>query len=162
MARPAVRTPAAPGGATAQGRAAAPDGAAPPGDSAPAVVVGAALLDGTRLLAARRSRPPHLAGAWELPGGKVEAGESDLEALRREIREELGVEISIGTRVGGDWPLKPGTVLRVWTGRVVAGEPAPLEDHSELRWVAADRWHELAWLPPDVPVLEQLRRLMPS
>ncbi len=59
----------------------------------PNVVVGAAIVRDGRLLAARRTEPPGLAGGWELPGGKVEPGETDREALLREIREELGVDV---------------------------------------------------------------------
>src|SRR6266545_5054036 len=76
----------------------------------PLVVVGAAILDGGRLLAAQRGEPPALAGGWELPGGKVEPGESEEDALVRECREELGVEIALGKRVGGDWPLANGMI----------------------------------------------------
>ena len=55
--------------------------------SGPRLVAAAAIIDGTRLLAARRSSPPELAGRWELPGGKVEPGEDPREALARELRE---------------------------------------------------------------------------
>src|SRR4028119_372600 len=82
------------------------------------IVVGAAVLDGRRLLAARRLEPPQLAGGWELPGGKVEAGESEEEALVRECREELGVDIRLLRRIGGDWPLGASAILRVWTAEV--------------------------------------------
>jgi 8-oxo-dGTP diphosphatase len=123
------------------------------------VVVGAAILDGGRLLAARRSEPPALAGGWELPGGKVEPGEDDQAALVRECREELGVEIALGERVGGDWPMPgPTLLLRVWTATVVAGEPRPLEDHSELRWLAPHEWYDVAWLAADLPVVQAVRR----
>src|SRR3954469_9897287 len=82
------------------------------------VVVGAAILDGDRLLAARRNEPPALAGGWELPGGKVEPGEDDCSALVRECREELGVEIALGERVGDDWPMPGDHLLRVWIATV--------------------------------------------
>ena len=102
-----------------------------------------------RVLAGRRTAPPHLAGGWELPGGKVEPEEADEDALRREIAEELGVEVRLGARVGGDWPL--GTyVLRVWLATIVDdAEPAPLEQHDELRWVGLDELDSVAWLPGD-------------
>jgi len=118
------------------------------------VVVGAALLSEGRLLAARRSAPPELAGRWELPGGKVEPGEVPEHALVRELREELGVTAEPVDRVPGEWPLKPGYVLRVWTARLLAGAPEPLEDHDELRWLTPDEVWDVDWLDQDVAAVE--------
>ncbi|MER5947130.1 (deoxy)nucleoside triphosphate pyrophosphohydrolase [Streptomyces sp. NPDC001904] len=121
------------------------------------VVVAAALYDTDgRVLAARRSAPPELAGRWELPGGKVEPGEVPERALVRELREELGVGASPVSRVPGEWPLKPGYVLRVWRCSLDSGVPAPLQDHDELRWLApADIW-SVNWLDQDVPAVKSL------
>ncbi|MCP3820741.1 (deoxy)nucleoside triphosphate pyrophosphohydrolase [Streptomyces sp. A3M-1-3] len=124
------------------------------------VVVGGALCHRGRLLAARRSAPPELAGRWELPGGKAEPGESPEQALVRELREELGVETEALERIPGEWPLKPGYVLHVWTARLLSGEPRPLEDHDELRWLGPDQVGEVDWLDQDRPaVAEAVRRL---
>ncbi|MFH8285902.1 (deoxy)nucleoside triphosphate pyrophosphohydrolase [Streptomyces antibioticus] len=126
------------------------------------VVVGAALLDGGRLLAARRSAPPDLAGRWELPGGKVEPGERPEAALVRELREELGVDAEPVERIPGEWPLRDPYVLQVWTARLRPGSaaPAPLEDHDELRWLAPAEIWDVPWLDQDVPaVRETLTRL---
>ncbi|MEU0304005.1 (deoxy)nucleoside triphosphate pyrophosphohydrolase [Streptomyces sp. NPDC006175] len=124
------------------------------------VVVAGAVCHGGRLLAARRSAPPELAGRWELPGGKLEPGESGEQALVRELREELGVESEPLERLPGEWPLKPGLVLRVWTVRLLSGEPAPLEDHDELRWLAPEETDTVDWLDQDRPaVAEAVRRL---
>ncbi|MFD7993586.1 (deoxy)nucleoside triphosphate pyrophosphohydrolase [Streptomyces mexicanus] len=119
------------------------------------VVVGAALLDGGRLLAARRSAPPELAGRWELPGGKVEPGELPEAALVRELREELGVEAETVDRLPGGWPLKPPYELWVWTARLRPGSaaPRPLQDHDELRWLDPSEIWSVPWLPQDVPAV---------
>nr|WP_202451530.1 (deoxy)nucleoside triphosphate pyrophosphohydrolase [Streptomyces sp. SID4948] len=111
------------------------------------------MLHRGRLLAARRTAPPDLAGRWELPGGKVEAGESAPEALVRELREELGVTVRPLERVPGEWDLPSGHVLQVWTAALLAGAPRALQDHDDLRWVTADQAATLNWLDPDRPAV---------
>ncbi|MHC5905816.1 (deoxy)nucleoside triphosphate pyrophosphohydrolase [Streptomyces sp. S6] len=122
------------------------------------VVVGAALLDGGRLLAARRSAPPELAGRWELPGGKVEPGEKPEDALVRELREELGVDAEAGERVPGEWTLRPPYVLHAYLARLRPGSPrpAPLEDHDDLRWLTPEQVWDVDWLEQDVPAVRDV------
>lgn len=126
------------------------------------VVVGAALIHDGRVLAARRSAPSDVAGGWEFPGGKVEQGESDSQAVVRECQEELGVTVIAGHRIGDDVPLKPGYVLRVLAARLVDGatEPRPLEDHDRLRWLGPDELNDVAWLDADRPFLAAVRELL--
>ncbi|MBM9619561.1 (deoxy)nucleoside triphosphate pyrophosphohydrolase [Streptomyces zhihengii] len=124
------------------------------------VVVAGAVYDRGRLLAARRSAPEELAGRWELPGGKLEPGESPEQALVRELREELGVETEPVERVPGEWPLKPGYVLRVWTVRLVSGDPRPLQDHDALRWLGPHERDDVDWLDQDRPALDAVTRLV--
>ncbi|MFD7240375.1 NUDIX domain-containing protein [Streptomyces massasporeus] len=121
------------------------------------IVVGAALVEDGRLLAARRSAPVELAGRWELPGGKVEPGEAAEAALARELREELGVDAEVGGRVPGEWPLREPYVLQVWTARLRPGSaaPEPLQDHDELRWLGPDEIWDVPWLDQDVPAVRQ-------
>jgi 8-oxo-dGTP diphosphatase len=126
------------------------------------VVVGAALLDAGRLLAARRSAPPELAGRWELPGGKVEPGETPDAALVRELREELGVGTEPVGRVPGEWPLKPPYVLHVWTARLLPGSaaPKPLQDHDALRWLTPEELWDVEWLDQDVAAVREVAGLL--
>jgi 8-oxo-dGTP diphosphatase len=127
----------------------------------PVQVVGAALVrrggDGVlRVLASRRTDPPHLAGLWEFPGGKVDPGEDDAQALRRELREELEVEAHVGERIGPDLPIGETAVLRVYLARLTSGEPA-LVDHDEHRWLSGPELRDVPWIPVDLPVVEELR-----
>ncbi len=130
------------------------------------LVVAAAIVDHVarprRLLAARRSAPKSLAGRWEFPGGKVEPDEDPLVALHREIAEELGVRVRVGTVVpgpmAGDWPVLSGQMMRVWTAVLAGGEPRPLLDHDELRWLGPGEWDAVPWLEGDVPIVEALAR----
>ena len=138
-------------------------GAGASGD-APRLVVGAAILhpDGRRVLAAQRRAPRSYPGRWEFPGGKVEPGEDELAALRRECREELGVGVEPLVRLGGDLRAAGGRlVLRVWTARLVDGEPRALE-HAALRWLTRDELDGVDWLDADRPLVALLGGLLPA
>jgi 8-oxo-dGTP diphosphatase len=129
---------------------------------APLIIVGAAIVADGLVLGCERARPPEVAGRWEFPGGKVEPGEDEVDALVRECEEELGVVIAVGERVGGDIPLAHGgALLRVWLAKLVSGEPSPLE-HASLRWFAADDLDSVPWLPADAPIVNELARLLPA
>lgn len=128
------------------------------GQKLPRVVVGGAVWDHGRLLAARRTAPPSLAGRWELPGGKVEPGETPDVALVRELREELGIDVEAVERVPGEWTVKEGLVLHVWQARLLTGAPQPLQDHDELRWLAPDEAFDVDWLEQDRPAVSSVMR----
>jgi mutator protein MutT len=119
-------------------------------------VVGAAIVRDGRVLAARRSAPHPLAGGWEFPGGKVEPGESEADALVRECQEELGVTVAVTERLG-QARAEP-IVLTLYAAELAAGAPAPLVDHDELRWVLAAELDSLAWLPIDRELLPAVRK----
>lgn len=144
----------------------------------PRPVVAAAIVDSlpqpTKLLAAQRSYPPHLAGLYELPGGKVDEGEAPLRALLREIREELGIEISVGPPLPGPasnpdqqdpgftpWPILDGRVMWVWFAAIAPGQlPRMNGSHSALTWVTPGQALALPWLPTNLPIVESCLRLM--
>jgi 8-oxo-dGTP diphosphatase len=128
----------------------------------PLIIVGAAIVSDGRLLACERSEPPEVAGRWEFPGGKVEFGESDLDALVRECEEELGVVIAVRDRIGEDVPLAHGwALLRVWVAEIVQGEPQPIE-HAELRWLGPDELDSVSWLPADAPIVVEVGKFLRS
>ncbi|MDK3257473.1 (deoxy)nucleoside triphosphate pyrophosphohydrolase [Blastococcus capsensis] len=130
-------------------------------------VVGAALVDGDRVLVAQRSGGRY-DGCWEFPGGKVEPGESELAALVRECAEELRVAV-VPQAFLGEVPLDgvvaggaPGaSTMRVWWGRIAHGQPVAHE-HAELRWVGAADLDALDWIPADRPLLPAVRALLSS
>jgi 8-oxo-dGTP diphosphatase len=114
--------------------------------------------DEGRLLLARRAREPD-AGLWDTPGGFLDDGEEPEAALRRELREEAGVEIELGAFLGirpdryGDGEDAPYVLNLIWEARIVSGELEPADDVSELHWFARDGLPpaaELAftWLAP--------------
>lgn len=130
------------------------------------VVAGAVIrehADGPRLLLAQREYPAELAGLWELPGGKAEAGETDAAALVRELREELGIDVVAGAMIGTPVALRAGLELRAYRAHWIDGEPTALE-HRQVSWFSAPQLHDLvgrsAMVPADVGWLPELARLL--
>ena len=123
------------------------------------IVVAGAIVAESMVLIAQRTRPPELAGRWELPGGKVAAGETEPAALARELAEELGVDVAVGPRLGDDVALNPTMTLRAYAAALVRGEPQP-HDHSALRWVSAAELHDVDWVPADRGFLPALTCLL--
>lgn len=122
------------------------------------LVAAAALIDrDNRVLISKRPEGRSLAGLWEFPGGKCEAGETAEEALRRELREELGIEIEIGTRlirVPQAYPSKR-LCLDVHEVRAWRGSMRGLEGQA-LAWVPPHMLSEYAMPPADIPVVAAL------
>ena len=122
-------------------------------------VVAAIIRDGDRVLATQRGYG-EFEGMWEFPGGKIEVGEEREEredALRREIREELAVEIEVEElvcTVEYDYPNFHLT-MHCYFCSIANGEVELLE-HKSARWLAHDELDSVEWLPADVAVVERL------
>lgn len=111
------------------------------------------------VLAFRRSRHKAAAGFWEFPGGKVEVDETPEAALVRELREELGVQASVGqlveraTTLVGDRPID---LACYWA--TVATNPNESSDHDVIQWVRAHELRMLRWAEPDLPTVSVLEK----
>lgn len=163
------------------------DAAPVPGAAGELLIVAGALTDSLAtprlLLAGRRTEPAWARGLWEFAGGKVEDGEKAIDGLRRELREELGVEVVLGdelfgpdvSEVTGDsvWEIRaPGSipgpgaepsplrfVMRLFWCELAPGsaQPKPLEDHDELLWLEPGSWRDgVHWLPADERIVAAL------
>jgi 8-oxo-dGTP diphosphatase len=137
-------------------------GVATPGATRPIVLVAAVALIDTdgRVLIARRPEGKALAGLWEFPGGKLAEGETPEAALIRELKEELGIDVSAACLAPFAFAshayetfhlLMPLYLCRRWQG-----EPTPREG-QELAWVRPMRLAEYPMPPADVPLVAQLR-----
>lgn len=120
--------------------------------------VGAIIYDTEgRLLLIRRGHPPG-EGLWSLPGGRVEAGESDAEAVARELAEETGLRVEPGRLVGSVERAGPAGVtydIHDYAAVVTGGTLTPGDDASDARWVTPD---ELRHLPASTGLVETLTR----
>ena len=94
---------------------------------------------------------------WEFPGGKIEPEESQVDALKREIREELATEIEVGTLLSTieyDYP-KFHLTMHCYLCTIISGELSLLE-HEDARWLTTDELDSVKWLPADKDVIEKL------
>ena len=121
------------------------------------VVAGVALKNGSILVTRRPAGKPY-PDRWEFPGGKVEKGETDTEALVRELSEELNVRVDIGEKIGSyGWEYPEKRVdLHFYSIRVVEGEPVPV-GVAEILWVDPAETDQLDFLEADLELLKRLR-----
>ena len=122
-------------------------------------VVAAILIYDNRILIAQRAADDPLAGLWEFPGGKVEAGESHVQSLVREMREEFEIDVEVGKFFASSlFPYEKGTIrLLGYLCRWVGGELWP-HVHSDHAWVTVSQLADYTFAPADRPLVEKLGR----
>ena len=120
---------------------------------------------GWQLFSARRTEPPVAAGLWEFPGGKIDPGETPEACVRREIREELGVELDLHEHIAGPldgwWQLSERIAFSLWLCTIVDDrEPELLEDHDALAWLGVDDLYTVPWIPADEVIVRRIESML--
>ena len=122
-------------------------------------VVAAIFTNGEKVLAMRRAPHKPLPGKWEFPGGKIEPGELPEQALIREIKEELDVEITSLELFDHSATILPGWEVELSCFKVRADRfPEQSTDHDELIWLEKEKLHSLDWSDADLPAVEKLQK----
>jgi len=122
-------------------------------------VVAAVIEKDGKILCAQRKDSGELARKWEFPGGKVEPGETQQQALEREIDEELGVKINTGSYL---MTVKHhyaafSITMHAYSASILEGQPV-VREHLALRWLKLEELRTLDWAPADGPIVEMLAR----
>lgn len=121
-------------------------------------VVGAIIAKEGKVFCCQRSLEKSLPGKWEFPGGKIESGETKQQALVREIKEELEIDIAVSQTdyLSVTYDYDFGVVnLSTFICEIVSGEPK-LTEHIQAKWVTFESLSELDWAPADLPIVEKL------
>jgi 8-oxo-dGTP diphosphatase len=122
-------------------------------------VVAGIIKDGDKVFATQRGYGEQK-GFWEFPGGKMEAGETPQQALARELKEELAIDVSVGDflcTVDYDYPAFHLT-MHCFFCTIAGGEAPELLEHEAARWLAPAELHSVNWLPADVEVVKALEK----
>jgi len=121
-------------------------------------VIAAIIIKDIKVLIAQRAEGQKLAGKWEFPGGKIEDGETPEECLKREIKEELDIDIEVGEFFGESvYHYETETIrLVAYKARLIGGQ-CKLKVHSRVEWVEPWELVNYDFAPADVPFVEKLR-----
>jgi 8-oxo-dGTP diphosphatase len=129
----------------------------------PVIVAAGVLIERGRVLLTQRKKGSHLAGAWEFPGGKVEPDEDPRDALVRELREEIGIDVTVGEPIEVTFHAYPEkTVLLLFfavTRCEGSPDPQPI-DVAAVQWAATDALDDGLFPAADVSILAKVRMLL--
>lgn len=120
-------------------------------------VVAAVIKSNNKIFATQRGYG-EFRGGWEFPGGKIEEGETEQEALKREIVEELGVEIDVKELIDTieyDYPSFHLAMDCFWA-EIISGKIV-LKEHEAAKWLTKDELNSVEWLPADISLIDKIR-----
>lgn len=123
-------------------------------------VVAAIIQRGDEIFATKRGYG-EFKGGWEFPGGKIEEGETPKEALKREIKEELDIEIRVGElfeTIEYDYP-KFHLSMQCFLCEIESGNPK-LNEHEDAKWLRKNTLASVEWLPADIGIIDKLKKLL--
>lgn len=126
-----------------------------------AAVIKAVNENGEPIIFATQRGYGEFKGGWEFPGGKIEAGETSQEALKREIMEELDTEISVGALIDTieyDYPEFHLSMDCFWC-KIISGDLV-LKEHEAARWLTKNQLKDVEWLPADITLIGKIREEM--
>lgn len=121
-------------------------------------VVGAIIIEDGKILCAQRGNEKALPNLWEFPGGKIETGETAIEALERELKEELKIEVTVHLEMFEETAYLYDfgeVVLTTFICYLEKGEPV-LTEHHQVKWVTPEDLDQLTWAPADIPAVHKL------
>ena len=124
-------------------------------------VVAAVIRDRDKIFATARGYGDYK-GGWEFPGGKIEEGETPQEALVREIREELDVDIAVGQLIDTieyDYPSFHLSMDCFWA-EIKSGKPV-LKEAEDAKWLSEEALDSVRWLPADSTLIDKIRKSSP-
>jgi 8-oxo-dGTP diphosphatase len=123
-------------------------------------VTAAVIFQGGRVLITRRGPDENLAGLWEFPGGKVEPGETLEDCLARELREELGLVVSVGTVLAESiYHYEHGSIRLVALQTAVCEGTITLSVHDKVEWVHPRDLGSFPLAPADISIAEHLKKI---
>ena len=121
-------------------------------------VTAAILIKDGRVLIAKRKATDRLANKWEFPGGKVEDNETPEECLKREMQEELGIDVTVGKYLGeSTYHYNHGSIKLLAFRTYWKGGDISLEAHDDYKWILLEQFKEIDFAPADITFVEKLR-----
>ena len=123
-------------------------------------VTAAIIIDKNKILIAQRGANEKLAGKWEFPGGKIELGETPQECLKREIKEELEVDIAVGNYLGESIYTYPNGEIKLiaYFATILDGD-IKLLVHDKVEWITISQIDKYDFAPADIPFIEKLKEV---